>query len=490
NDGTFIPWSVDLRNFLLTTYPLPSGLEPLPEDVALPPDWVLDLHEQIGEDESASPFARCPEMNNDDRPLPDAFTATLTENARVTSPSHWQDVRQLTLTAPGPIPYGPGDILRIMPRNFAADVDFLISLMGWGKDADLPLKLVSGSPRKRDILPSHPSLRCLMENPGFTLRRLLTDFLDIRAVPRRSFFGNLSHFTNDTAQKERLLEFSGADYLDELYDYTTRPRRSILEILQEFDSVKLPWQHVLSVLPLLRSRQFSIASGGCQKTIDGGSNANFELLIAIVKYQTIIRKTREGVCTRYVASLPTGSTLKVQLERGVGLNISTKQLIQPSLLVGPGTGVAPLRAMLWEKLAMVEAYRARHGQDAIVPIGPTVLFFGGRGRENDYFYEKEWEELRKQLDFTVVTAFSRDQRQKIYVQDRIRENAETVGRLILEQMGTVYVCGSSGKMPQAVREALLDCLEKHEGEDALDRKAAEEYLERMEREGRYRQETW
>ena len=67
----------------------------------------------------------------------------------------------------------------------------------------------------------------------FTLRQLLTEYLDINAIPRRSFFAKIAHFTEDEMQKERALEFTDPQYLDEYFDYATRPRRSILEVLQE-----------------------------------------------------------------------------------------------------------------------------------------------------------------------------------------------------------------------------------------------------------------
>lgn len=489
-----MPWSLDLRKHLLDRFPLKEGRHPIPDDVRIPPKWILDryvLKEEDGETGAKQPFRaqESDSVDRDTRPLPGSISATLTANTRMTPSSHWQDVRHLVLASSESINYAPGDILHITPRNFPQDVDRLIALMGWGEQADVPLQFVTGDGSPASASVSAPSIPFLLGFPGFTLRALLTDYLDIMAIPRRSFFSQISHFTKDEMHKERLLEFTNPEYIDEFYDYTTRPRRSILEVLTEFDTVKIPWPLACSVLPVLRGRQFSLASGGKLKTsADGGTR--FELLVAIVKYQTVIKRIRQGVCTRYLAALQPGSTLKVQVQRG-GLQSSAKQLSDPSVLIGPGTGVAPIRSLLWEKAAMAEGLRKKYGPDKQpYPLGPVILLYGGRNRAADYFFEAEWEDLGAQLNLTVITAFSRDQKKKYYVQDALRENSMVFYDLLHEKGGSVFVCGSSGRMPQAVREALIEAFQAPLGDSAESRQAAEKYLIDMEKVGRYKQETW
>ncbi|OJD18209.1 hypothetical protein AJ78_01767 [Emergomyces pasteurianus Ep9510] len=513
-EGTFVPWSLDLRKHLLDKFPLAPGQHPIPDDVQLPPKWVLK-HRDPSSMEGTNRYpgagskeqledARDPSyFSQDPRPIPNTVTATLAANNRLTPQTHWQDVRHLILTIPESIRYVPGDILHITPRNFAADVNSLISIMGWEKDADTPLCFVPNVQHVSASNTSSPEIPFLLNSPGFTLRNLLTDYLDIMAIPRRSFFSHIAHFSDDAMHRDRLLEFTNPEYIDEFYDYTSRPRRSILEVLHEFESVKIPWHLVCTVFPVLRGRQFSLASGGNLKTPESlpgrhatGAGTRFDLLVAIVKYQTVIKKTREGVCTRYLAVLRPGSTLKVQVQKG-GLNSSMRQLLEPTVLIGPGTGVAPLRSMLWEKAAMATTFRQKHGPNEPVPLGPIILLYGGRNRRADFFFEEEWEELKKVLDLTVLTAFSRDQKQKVYVQDRIREQAGLFFRILHDLGGTVYICGSSGKMPQAIREALIEgfqefgkCESDYGEGRGYSREEAEKYLMDMEKVGRYKQETW
>ena len=487
----------DFRKHLLDRHPLPDGQHPIPDDEQLPPKWMLKPQEEkpatsrlqpstkVDPQPAADDHPGLHHLDYDTRPIPHTLSATLTGNERVTPQKHWQDVRHVTLTVPEAVSYVPGDMIAITPKSSPKDAQLLIDLMGWHDQADQPISLVPTGDTA-----SPPPIPNLESYPNLTLRALLIDYLDIRGIPRRSFFSAIAHYTSDEMHKERLLEFTNPEYIDELWDYTTRPRRSILEILHEFDTVKIPWQHAISVLPVMRARQFSIASGGQRKqTADG--RTQFELLIAIVKYQTVIKRIREGVCTKYLSVLRPGSTLQVQLQPG-GLNSSVQQLTAATVLIGPGTGIAPLRSMLWEKAALVQAYRDQN-PGVNPPVGPTVLLYGGRNRESDFFFEEEWAHLSKLIPLQVLTAFSRDQQRKVYVQDTIRENFALFFRLLHDMQGSVYICGSSGRMPQAVREALIEAFQNGGAPVAgqpFTRAQAEEYLVKMEKIGRYKQETW
>jgi len=444
---------------------------------------------------STYPRVECSTQSQNGNPSPGAggrLVTTLDENVRVTAEAHWQDVRRLVFSTPASILYEPGDVLTIYPRNAPEDVDQFLRAMDWSHIAERPVRLVPTSSNRHPS--GFPSLALPTNSTASTMtfRSLLTDNLDVNAIPKRSFLSLIAHFAEDQMQKERLLEFTKPEYVDELYDYTTRPRRSILEVLQEFGSVKIPWQWAANVLPELRGRQFSIASGGRLKA-DSNGDTRFELLAAIVKYKTVIKKVREGVCTRYLANLPIGSSLNVTLQKG-SLGITQAQAKRPMILVGPGTGIAPIRSLIWERLQWTGPPTQQQLQmngDSVVcdrnSLGEMVLFFGCRKKEADYFYREEWEQLQQQLPLQVFTAFSRDQKHKIYVQDLIKQQCELVYRLICDSGALVYVCGSSGKMPQAVRVALTEAFTKcgnmHQGD-------AEAYLQGMEKEGRYKQETW
>ncbi|KAI9659437.1 MAG: NAPDH-dependent diflavin reductase [Bathelium mastoideum] len=489
-ESSFLPWSQLFREQLIKLYPLPPGIDPLPEQAFLEPRWTLSLARDRPPPQNPPPAkarGKKPARANvtiqrnydpDVLPITDSHVATLENNVRLTPGEHEQDVRHLTFSLSEHLDYGPGDVLTIYPTNFPEDIDELISLMNWSSVADEPLLFEPSEPLEHGA--QHPpALASILKNyTKLTLRSLLTNHLDIVSIPRRSFFVMMAHFTNDHDQKERLLEFADPQSLQDLYDYTTRPRRSILEVLQEFHTVKLPWKWAATLLPAIRGRQFSIASGGSLKTTpDGGTRV--ELLVAIVKYRTVIKRIRQGVCTRYLASLNPGQKLSVMIEDG-GLHVLKAEVEKPVVMIGPGTGVAPMRSIIHERAAWAEEQNRR-------TTAPDLLFFGCRSEKADYFFRDEWERLHGDWRLDVYTAFSRDQKQKIYVQDRIRAASNRIFHLLHFRSGLVYVSGSSGNMPKAVRAALV-----HVAETGGDMKPdeAEAYISMMEREGRYKQETW
>lgn len=473
-EGAFLEWLPTFQNEVLGHFPLPDGQTPIPSGQRLPSRWTLiksaeiqDLSRTSHTNGNGVPSARTSIVS----PEP-SFWTTLELNERVTPTSHWQDVRKLRLRADHPTPYMPGDALAIRPENSAEDVEQLVNLLGWQEIADEDVELQNnGSSLNKDEV-FDP---VFADKKDFTLRVLLTRYLDINAIPRRSFFAKISHYTDDEMQKERALEFTDPQYLDEYFDYATRPRRSILEVLQEFDTLKIPWQEAINIFPVLRPRQFSVASGGSQKN----DSLVFDLLVAIVKYRTVIKRIRQGVCTKYLATLPVGSRLNVVLHTEGRFHNTLADFDRPHLLIGGGTGIAPLRSIIQEK-AYLSEHRAK-----------SILVFGCRNAHSDYFFRDEWASMESDVDseLRVITAFSRDQTNKVYVQDRIKENGKEIRDLLADPRSMIIVCGSSGAMPKAVRLALQDVLSTQDS-SADGRKNSEDFIAELEKSGRYKQETW
>lgn len=159
----------------------------------------------------------------------------------------------------------------------------------------------------------------------------------------------------------------------------------------------------------------------------------------------------------------------------------------------PRPSIESTPAKTYEKNRTIRA--GDKGPSKNFAFAPSLLFFGNRNAKADYFFHEEWDEMKLQ----VFTAFSRDQEKKIYIQDVIRREGALVNERIKEG-AIIYVCGSSGNMPKAVKEALLSVLmgitpkepglKLLEPEEAEKRLVAEKRLEELEREGRYIQETW
>ncbi|KAF5242135.1 hypothetical protein FAUST_3463 [Fusarium austroamericanum] len=437
-DGSFVRWTGRLYNHFLEHHPAPSGLEPIPDDVILPPKWSLETTIQNSTETNGHVPPSLENIPSSTLlPIPDGWTATLVGNGRLTPEKHWQDVRLISFDVPRrdgvKLACVPGDCLTIYPKNFPQDVQRLITLMGWEDIADKPLDL-----SQCESLPTN-----LFTDSKSTLRELLLNNIDFTAIPRRSFLKNMSYFSTNPDHKERLLEFTMAEYLDEYFDYATRSRRSILEVLEEFSSVKLPAERLFDIFPLIRGRDFSIANGGVHQSHPTDENkTRIELLVALVKYRTVLRKPREGLCSRYLDNIPMDSTLTVTRKPVLSPIHGAQNAQRPLVAIATGTGLAPIRALLHERLTQPSP-------------GPMYLFFGNRNREADYFFQQEFDALVTEGQLNVFLAFSRDQRNKIYVQDRLLEEAKRIEEVIFDN-GIFCVCGGSTKMADAAKKAVFE----------------------------------
>ncbi|KAH6631993.1 hypothetical protein F5144DRAFT_237835 [Chaetomium tenue] len=404
-------------------------------------------------------------------PIPDTYVGTLLSHNRVTPSDHWQDVRHLAFDIdvgerafPDILQFSGSLTLTIWPKNYPQNVDELILQMGWGAEADAPLQL-KGVP---------PGL--YSQDRVTTLRHLLTHNLDITAVPKRSFIRGLLYFTNDERERERLQELVEPGNEQEFYDYTCRPRRTILELLRDFTGIKIPYNRVLDMFPVIRGREFSVCNGGDSITAaDERCHVRIEILVALVEYKTIIRKPRQGLCSHYFRHLPVGTRLTVRLAPSSShLVRGDVEARRPLIAIATGTGVAPIRAVIQER-------------DCYADVGDTILFFGSRNRSADFHFADEW---RLHANLRVFPAFSRDgiepdpkatvttiipppayplataletvypnqyDAHKNYVQHLIRAHAAEVGAL-MRRRPYVLICGSNGRMPVSVRNALLDAL--------------------------------
>jgi len=357
----FRSWVVDLKDALIQHFPLSGGDDIIPEGTFIEPRWKLEAVQQqtngsFQDDIPSSTQQLSPETPPDTSILPvkDALTAKLVGNPRLTPSDHFQDVRLMDLEFTERISYSPGAVAVLYPKNFPHDVHQFLKVMEWENVADLPLQLTCATTESRSSTPS-PLRHIDTSQTKLTMRTLLTNYLDILSIPRRSFFASLAYFAKDgnedeQYQKERILELANPELIDELWDYTTRPRRTIFEVMPDFPTVKIPWQYALSVLPIMRGRQFSIASGGQLKSTVSG-RTRVQLLVAIANPPNPIIKYRKryGVCTRYIATLQAGQKLAVTVQQGY-LGVKPDEAQSPAILIGPGTGVAPMRSMIYERL--------------------------------------------------------------------------------------------------------------------------------------------
>jgi sulfite reductase (NADPH) flavoprotein alpha-component len=265
-------------------------------------------------------------------------------------------------------------------------------------------------------------------------------------------------------------------HADEQETYKTLTQKSMLElqdVLRLFPQTakNIDTQTLVNSLALLQPRYYSIASS---------QSMNAEQMDLAVAGQTfnIESDKRFGVASYFLNhQLQPGNSIKVFVQKNPHFRLPPADENKHCVMIGAGTGVAPYRAFMQELAQRAEtpATQARH-----------LLFFGCRHEQADFLYRDEWLAWQSQGLLEVHCAFSRDQPQKIYVQDRLREQAQTLWQRM--QAGDhFYICGDATHMAVAVEAALLDVIAK-QGE--MSGQEAKKYLEEMSKGNRYQKDVW
>jgi sulfite reductase (NADPH) flavoprotein alpha-component len=243
--------------------------------------------------------------------------------------------------------------------------------------------------------------------------------------------------------------------------------REFIDLLTDFPGAVRAPQELFHVLQRLVPRLYSIASS---QTVHPETA---ETSVRVVRYDTHGRG-RLGVASGQLGERAlVGAVLPVFLHSNQYFRLP-EDSSAPVIMVGPGTGVAPFRAFLEER----QATGAR---------GDNWLFFGDQHKAADFLYEEQLNAMLREGTLTRLdTAFSRDQAEKIYVQDRMREHSAELYAW-LERGAYVYVCGDASRMAKSVEQALLDAIAEG-SQGTLD--AAAEYVAGMKKQKRYQRDVY
>eukprot|EP01083_Nonionella_stella_P163668 539387_1 len=512
-DSAFIPWLESLSDTLQTMYGIPDGLQIMDKNKLVPSKYSIQhLSATTHDDDDAS---------NDDKQQ--KYYAPLLKHIRLTPSDHWQDVRQLTFDITcSDLVYKPGDVLLLYPCNPQSEIKTLCDILGikdMGKNTFISIHYnessdISICKNLSDdlvgLIPHRLSVYDLFEK-----------YLDICGVPRRTFFEYLVHFAQNEQHKEKLIQFcsNNSEGQIALYEYNQAESRTFIEVLQDFNSCDIPLQYLVSLIPKLKSRKFSICSAleyyfEDQNCIDNEikvvryadkKRKLVEITVALVEYETPLKRKRKGLCSRYIASIPviggrsnedqkeTDDEVKdvrvpIWIEKG-SFRFKDGWLNSHVLMIGPGTGIAPFRSMCQFR------YYLMNNVDEKQTVANCLVLFGNRNCDKDFFYKTEWDKLqnkegvidRQASVFKLITAFSRDQPRKVYVTDKIKENEELIWNWISDKKCCILVAGSASKMPNDVRNAIIDIVGKYGGKNKKD---AQNIVKRLERTRRYQSETW
>ncbi|GJL37901.1 sulfite reductase [NADPH] flavoprotein alpha-component [Enterobacter hormaechei] len=363
------------------------------------------------------------------------LTATLAVNQKITGRDSEKDVRHIEIDlGDSGLRYQPGDALGVWYQNDPALVKELIELL-WLK-GDEPVS-VDGK-----TLPLSEALQWHFELTVNT--------------------GNIVENYATLTRSESLLPLVGDKAKLQHYAATT----PIVDMVR-FSPAQLDAGALTGLLRPLTPRLYSIASSQAEVETE------VHVTVGVVRYD-IEGRARAGGASSFLADrVEEEGEVRVFIEHNDNFRLPANPET-PVIMIGPGTGIAPFRAFMQQ--------RAAEGAE-----GKNWLFFGNPHFTEDFLYQVEWQRYVKEGVLNRIDlAWSRDQKEKIYVQDKLRQQGAELWRWINDG-AHIYVCGDANRMAKDVEQALLDVIAEF---GAMDAEAADEYLSELRVERRYQRDVY
>lgn len=373
-----------------------------------------------------------------------------------------RSTRHIEIELPDSITYRAGDHLCVVPVNHSGLVARALNRFGFDQDAYIKINSASGM---RSPFPSGST---------FSVKRLAEKYGELQAVASRKDVALLATHTNCPHSKPQLEALAApASENNDLYRKEVfLKRKSVLDLLDEFPACELPFAIFLEMIPWLSPRYYSISSSPtsdpkrCSITVgvvDGPARSG--------------QGEYKGICSNHLANSREGDIIQAVIKEPATNYRLPEDPYQPIIMIGPGTGVAPFRGFIEER---------RHAKIQGQTLGPAILFFGCRHPEQDFIYEDELKAAADDKIITLHTAFSRASSSRVYVQDVLHQQAETVWDL-LENGAAIYVCGDGAAMEPDIKRTLIKlCAAKRD----ISFQEAEIWMEGLTENGRYLLDVW
>ncbi|EFU2867838.1 NADPH-dependent assimilatory sulfite reductase flavoprotein subunit [Salmonella enterica] len=363
------------------------------------------------------------------------LTATLSVNQKITGRNSEKDVRHIEIDlGDSGLRYQPGDALGVWYQNDPALVKELVELL-WLK-GDEPVTVDGKTLPLAEALQWH-----------FELTVNTANIVENYATLTRS--ESLLPLVGDKAQLQQ-------------YAATT----PIVDMVR-FSPAQLDADALIGLLRPLTPRLYSIASAQAEV------ESEVHVTVGVVRYE-IEGRARAGGASSFLADrVEEEGEVRVFIEHNDNFRLPANPQT-PVIMIGPGTGIAPFRAFMQQ--------RAAEGAE-----GKNWLFFGNPHFTEDFLYQVEWQRYVKEGVLSRIDmAWSRDQKEKIYVQDKLREQGAELWRWINDG-AHIYVCGDARRMAADVEKALLEVIAEFGG---MDLEAADEFLSELRVERRYQRDVY
>ena len=349
-----------------------------------------------------------------------------------------KEVRHIELsTEDSGLSWEPGDSLGLLPDNSPTIVNELIGSMGFSEDEQVTG--VDGEVPLKEAL-----------SRQYEITTLTRPFVEKYA---------------QQAESKKLNALLAEDKRSELAEYLDG--RHVIDLVEDYPITGLHGNDFVRMLRKLPPRLYSIASSYAANPDE------VHLTVATVRYASHGRE-REGVASAQLADrIGEDGQMPIYVDRNKNFKLPESD-DTPIIMIGPGTGVAPFRAFVQE----------REERDA---SGKNWLFFGAQHFLTDFLYQSDWVKWRdKGLMSRIDVAFSRDQKDKIYVQDKLRKQGKDIYAW-LQDGANLYVCGDANAMALDVHEALIEIAGEHGGMKA---DAAADYVKQLQKDKRYQRDVY
>ncbi|KAL2839607.1 hypothetical protein BJY01DRAFT_27596 [Aspergillus pseudoustus] len=381
-----------------------------------------------------------------------SFTVHVKENRRLTPVTYDRNIFHIEFDlGDSGLTYDIGEALGVHCENDPQDVLDFIKFYGLNADDVVEV------PSREDptVLDNRTVYQALMQN------------VDIFGRPPKRFYEALAEFATDEKEKKDLLTLGGPEGAVEFKRRAEVDTITYADILLEYPSAHPDFHDLVRIVSPMKRREYSIAS--CQKV----TPTTVALMIVVVNWVDPSGRDRFGISTRYLSRLQPGTPVTVSVKSSV-MKLPPKST-QPIIMAGLGTGLAPFRAFVQHR-----ALEKAQGKE----IGAVLLYMGSRHQREEYCYGEEWEAYQEAGVITLLgRAFSRDQPQKIYIQDRMRQTIPEIIQAYIREEGAFYLCGPTWPVPDvtAVLEEAIAAEAYEKGKKVETRKE----IEKLKDEERY-----
>jgi len=396
-------------------------------------------------------------------PPPRTQKVPLTFNKRISPADYSYSIRHITVNDEGgKLPYLLGDALAVNWTNDEARTrEFLLQ---YGIDAE---ECFSATP-----LPGvEAGAKAERLDGPFKVLTLFTDLLDIFGRPSKNFLKNLSKVAPEGKETEHLRYLVSDEGKEAFAKEIFEESLSFAEVLLKFPSVKPDLNQLITMLPVMKPRLYTIASSTRR------TPGSIELTVITDDWTTPSGKRKVGSCTDYFERMDTdknSDTIWLNCSISPG-SFEFGEPEVPMVMTGTGTGVAPFLAFAKEREWFVDNFGPERA-------GEMWLFFGCRNRAKDYILGDDLEMLSEKGVLTHLRpAFSRDGPQKVYIQDRIKEEAVGVHNALVNKKGYLYLCGQAGDREKDVLDSVTKAFEIA----GMSPKDAERQMKELIEDGRY-----